>query len=104
LLKLQFLSKEPKKRPRKGLNTKNEKDIFEKLTGELRQKLILNYFIKILPWVSILRLNRWLCSGSFLSYFCLGASCGAIMFAVATDTTFSRGLGRQYRPDSVYLN
>jgi hypothetical protein len=25
------------------------------------------------------------------------------MFAVATDTTFSRGLGRQYRPDYICL-
>ncbi len=38
-----------------------------------------------------------------MSYFCLGASCGAIMFAVATDTAFFSSLGRQYRPDYAYL-
>jgi hypothetical protein len=30
--------------------------------------------------------------------FCFGASCGAIMFAVATGTNISSSLGRQDRP------
>ncbi len=30
--------------------------------------------------------------------FCFGTACGAIMFAVATDTTISCSLGRQYVP------
>ncbi len=30
--------------------------------------------------------------------FCFGTACGAIMFAVATGTTFSCSLGRLYRP------
>ncbi len=36
--------------------------------------------------------------GMCLFWFCFDTACGAMIFAVATGTTISSSLGRQYRP------
>jgi hypothetical protein len=50
------------------------------------------------PWVSMVRLSRWLCQGNvFVLIFDLVQHV-VPFFAVATDTITSCSLGRQYGP------
>jgi hypothetical protein len=46
----------------------------------------------------MLRPSKKQCQRNILVSFSFGAACGAVMFAVATDTTISCCLGRQYGP------